>query len=392
MSVLQQARRRRSGRLALWIAVGATGAVIDLSITVALLGNIHYLAANAVGFAVAVSSNFCLNYMLTYGRPGGQTVHQYLSYVGLSFTTFTVRALAIATGVEVVGLGVLPASMLGIGLAASLNFIGCERILGDPSTILNAAVATLHDAAEFVFSTRLRSLLLATGAYGILFRLYARALSLIHSDSTQEVAVNGATAELHTTDGTEIVSVLHTLQAEGDVLDQWVDDIQPGDEVLDGGANLGIFSVLAADRGAAVRAVEPHEPTATRCERNFELNDVDGGLSTVALGRARTTAALDTEIDQPGTQRAALVPGGSVQVVAGDELDVEPDVIKLDVEGHEQAALDGLEQSLAAARLVFVEAHGDDDERELRDMLRAAGFAVEQLSGGSEVHLRGVKR
>jgi len=60
MSVLG-VRRRRLKRLVQFAGVGSVGMVIDLAITFSLLSMLSPLAANAAGFAVAVSHNFAGN-------------------------------------------------------------------------------------------------------------------------------------------------------------------------------------------------------------------------------------------------------------------------------------------------------------------------------------------
>jgi FkbM family methyltransferase len=391
MSVLEQARQRRSGRMAMWVGVGATGAVIDILITVSLLGQVHYLLANAAGFSVAVTSNFSLNYLLTYGRPSGRMVHQYAGYVFLSLGTFALRAGTIFAGVELVGGGTLAASVVGIGVAGSLNFLGVERILGQPSTVWHAAVETLHDAAEFIFSTRLRSVLMSTGGYGIAFSVYARLLSVLYRDDTKQITLGPVTAELMTEQPTETVSVLHSLEAERDILGIWAAHIKPSDRVLDIGANVGVFSVIAAEPGASVTAVEPHGPTADRLRQNLEKTDSKTAVKEIALGRRRRTAALSVDNDQAGTQRPELTSGSEVPVWPGDQLSWDPTVVKIDIEGHELSALKGLHETLQSVRLVLVEAHSDSDRDEITALLERHGFRVDQLTTGAEMHLRGVR-
>jgi len=69
-----------------------------------------------------------------------------------------------------------------------------------------------------------------------------------------------------------------------------------------------------------------------------------------------------------------------------------PDVLKIDVEGHESAVLDGLGDYLNRVEAVLVEVHEAKgvDRGAIRGWLEAAGLTVEELATGrAEVHLGG---
>lgn len=388
MSVINRERRRT--RFALWTCIGAIGAAIDISITAALLNRTHYLLANLSGFSVAVCLNWAGNWMLTYQRPSGSPLRQWAKYVGLHSLTFGGRAAVIAGLVEIGGAPVIPATAAGIGTAVALNFAGTESIFGRAESLASALTDIVNRGAHLVWSSRLRGLMLATGVYQPLFSAYVRTVGLAYRDDRREVCVGGAEATLATAGATETVSVLHTLEAERDVLEHWADDVRPGDRVLDVGANLGVFSALAGDVGAEVTAIEPHAPTARRCESNLTRNSVYGRVHQCALGDERGAVGLDMTHDAPGTQRPAVGEGDSVPVVPGDELEYAPTVVKIDTEGHESAVLAGLNEALReSVRVVYVEAHGETAAVALAGQLREAGFAVNRLTDGPEVLLRG---
>jgi len=383
MSVVERLRTSGSERFVQFISVGAVGMAIDFGVTFALLGSVHYLVANTAGFLVAVSHNFVGNWLVTYGRPDGSRTRQYLSYVGLHSVTFAGRAVALAAAVEALGAPAAIGTVIGIGVATGLNFAGAESILGDRRAWLSLVEAANH-AAHTVYSSRLRGALVRTGLYGPVFWLYTVGLSAFYRSDTRVVAAGRGSAELATEWPTETVSVLHTATKEGDVLEGFVGDVEAGDHVLDVGANVGVFSALAADIGAEVTAIEPHPPTADRLRDNCPRARVH----EVCLGAEESTVRLDVTNDKPGTQRPAVSDEGEpASMVPGDQLVSNVDVVKIDVEGAEVGALKGLRETLSGARVVWVECH-DGSEGTVRDLLERHGFAVAQVASDGETYLR----
>jgi FkbM family methyltransferase len=383
MSVVDRLRTPRSTRLLQFVSVGAVGMVVDFSVSFALLGSVHYLLANAAGFLVAVSHNFAGNYIVTYGRPDGSRLRQYLSYVSLHSVTFGARALVLTGVVEALGAPAAVGTVVGVGVATALNFIGAEHILGGRRAWLSA-VEALNRVGHAVYSSRLRGWLVRAGIYTAVFRLYTMGLSATYRSSSRTIEASGVTAELATEHPTETVSVLHTATKEGDILDLFAADVQPGDHVLDVGANVGVFSALAAEAGANVTGIEPHAPTADRLRHNCPRARVH----EVCLGGEEGTVRLAIENDRPGTQRPSVGSEGmAVPQVPGDELVDGADVVKIDVEGAEVQALDGLAETLAEARVVWVECHGET-EQAVRDRLTGHGFDIETVASDGETHLR----
>jgi len=183
--------------------------------------------------------------------------------------------------------------------------------------------------------------------------------------------------------------------------------------VLDAGAHVGEHAIpLARDTDRRVVAFEPNGESADRLARNAERNGLGDriDLRRAGVGDANATltfyrstfskcSAFDRDL---ATRWGASVAGTeSVPVRRLDDL-VEgvgesgpaegvavppPDAIKVDVEGHEAAVLRGAEEAIAAHRpLLVVEVHDAESETgegetgdpaELREWLRARGYAVE---------------
>ena len=142
--------------------------------------------------------------------------------------------------------------------------------------------------------------------------------------------------------------------------------LQPGMNVVDAGANMGEYTLLAAAGvGAAGRvlAVEPNPLALERLRRNLELNQLDQvSVAACALGRSSGLSTL--AFDPADTRTGRLLEPGALpgsfasEAVAvrrlGDllrELGWERvDVVKLDVEGAEADVLEGAADFIDASR------------------------------------------
>ena len=158
---------------------------------------------------------------------------------------------------------------------------------------------------------------------------------------------------------------------------------RPGDVVVDGGANVGIWSLVAASvvgPAGAVHSVEAAPETARMLRRNIEINGFDHvQVHEVALAEAE--GELDFTVFEPGSGIASLAApraGGEVVKVCATTIDrLTADagrvaLMKLDLEGAEVRALRGAERVLREDRPALVV------ELEPEHLARQ-GASVEQL-------------
>ena len=160
-----------------------------------------------------------------------------------------------------------------------------------------------------------------------------------------------------------------------------------GDRVADLGANVGVFSVLAAARGAHVTALEPDPDTYAWLERNASPFGVDCRRAAV-VGRRPESGEVTLVRDPRGdtaNHLAGLRPadgdgrGERVPAVAlTDLLEEGYDIVKLDVEGAEFELLaGGRPEDLSGLRRLVAEVRRDvGDAAELGRRLTAAGMRV----------------
>lgn len=189
--------------------------------------------------------------------------------------------------------------------------------------------------------------------------------------------------------------------------------LRPGDRFLDVGANVGSYTLLAAATGALVTAVEPIPATFKKLRRNVLFNLLDQQVNVLACGLSdsagalRFTSALDTENHVLAADEFAdfvEVPTTRLDDIAKSSV---PLLIKIDVEGHEQAVLSGGADTLSDPRLLAVimetngsgSRYGHDDSQLMKIMLghgfqpRAYDALTRRLSdhpgrGGNTIFVR----
>ncbi|GIG19831.1 hypothetical protein Cch01nite_05550 [Cellulomonas chitinilytica] len=120
--------------------------------------------------------------------------------------------------------------------------------------------------------------------------------------------------------------------------------------VWDVGANVGIYAVLlsrAAPKGRVV-AFEPVPESRARLSANLEKNHAENvTVEPVALSNHSGTARMTVHPEAHGCDQISLSPaddGVEVETATGDRFASrygDPDVIKVDIEGHEPEFLEG---------------------------------------------------
>lgn len=194
--------------------------------------------------------------------------------------------------------------------------------------------------------------------------------------------------------------------------------LRPDDVFYDIGANIGIYTCLVGKvlSNGSVVAFEPHPANVERLRRNAKLNEV--ALTTYPLALSDSDDILSLAEHESGTSGAGahgfdVTNSGvmsekttqstntlQVAVRNGDALIEEnkiprPNILKIDVEGAEQAVLDGLKRAIAEStcRLVYCEVHEETSTEKLCETLKLSGFEVSSLgTRGTETFLRAEKQ
>lgn len=182
-------------------------------------------------------------------------------------------------------------------------------------------------------------------------------------------------------------------QYESDILRQ---QLREGFGVIDMGANIGYFALIAAktvgNKGKVV-AFEPEPWNFQLLKKNVELNNMTN-ITPVGKAVSDKAGTLTLYVDPSNTlchhmydksDGATPVP---VEVISIDEYiranPMKVDVIKMDIEGFEPHALKGMKETLAknpGLKILsefypeMIRQGGESAEKYLKD-LRAYGFAI----------------
>ena len=161
----------------------------------------------------------------------------------------------------------------------------------------------------------------------------------------------------------------------------FVEGINDGATVLEGGPYIGFLTISAARAvgpDGRVVAVEPSPDTVAALRANVARNGFEARVEIVeaALGAEPGRATFHvTEGGDTSSLHAPAFPTRAidVEVIRGDDLELASlDVVKLDLEGNEVAALAGLRGVIGRTRpLIFCECN--------TEMLAAAGTSADGL-------------
>ncbi|MBX6765440.1 MAG: FkbM family methyltransferase [Rubrobacteraceae bacterium] len=162
--------------------------------------------------------------------------------------------------------------------------------------------------------------------------------------------------------------------------------LREGDVFVDVGANVGVYSILAASRGARVLALEPVPASYERLLDNVHINRFQEFVDARNIGAGAEGGTLRFSTNEDSTNHVLADDESCkhavvVEVAPLDEIVQEATMLKVDVEGYEAEVLKGAGELLSkeSLRAVLVELNGlgarygfRDDE--VRALLEACGF------------------
>ncbi len=236
-----------------------------------------------------------------------------------------------------------------------------------------------------------------------LARLVRGALNRAAPDGLSQVQVAAG--------GLQGMTVVLDMQTEKDYwlgtyepeLQQAVTDlVQPGMVIYDVGANVGYISLLlaraAAEKGR-VFAFEALPDNIARIRRNAALNRMEARITPIhaaVVERAgpvrflvHPSNAMGKAVGSAGREhpeeylREIEVPGLTLDEFAYAQGNPLPQVVKMDIEGGEVLAVQGMQRLLAQVRpLLLIELHGQAAASAVWHSLMQHGYTVQRMQPG----------
>ncbi|HEY4304171.1 MAG TPA: FkbM family methyltransferase [Gemmatimonadaceae bacterium] len=184
--------------------------------------------------------------------------------------------------------------------------------------------------------------------------------------------------------------MMHLLEPEFDMV---VWSVYPDSEVVDAGANVGVFTYAFLRQGATVHAFEP-QPGCVDLLEAYAANQSLLQVHPWALGASRGRARLfvPSHVRQSGSPEATLRSVDAAEIV---DVDIAPldqlglshvSLIKIDVEGAEAGVLAGAAETIERCRpLMMIEIeqrhHSEPIASVFEDIVRR-GYHAECLVDG----------
>ncbi len=179
----------------------------------------------------------------------------------------------------------------------------------------------------------------------------------------------------------------HHVLFEVFALDVYAAPIGRGKTVVDIGANIGAFTVLAAERGARVLSFEPFPANFALLERNVSRNGLSATLVQRAVSDADGTAELYLPDRNEYSGRYSLYPGRGERTVNVECIRLDKvmgeyglariNLLKIDCQGSEYEILYGASQ-VTLSRIDSIVA---ECEVFAGDARRSIGALCEYLAG-----------
>jgi FkbM family methyltransferase len=165
------------------------------------------------------------------------------------------------------------------------------------------------------------------------------------------------------------------------------------DLMIDVGANIGVFSLLASGHvGCKSIAFEPIPSTFQRLIKNIKLNGLENKITPLNIGLGSSNSVLKftnhtensiNRVADTNDKNAISVDVKKLDDITGDLNSFQAILLKVDVEGFETEVLRGADEVLANPLLkaIIIELNGSGnkfgfDEKSIKEKLQHEGFEL----------------
>lgn len=175
---------------------------------------------------------------------------------------------------------------------------------------------------------------------------------------------------------------VNTIFTKEPVTIEWIRSMKSGEKMIDVGANMGGYSMLAGSRGVHVTAFEPEAENYALLQRNILLNkfNVTGYCAAISDGFELGVLGLS----QSGVGGSCHSFGKTQGITQGsiglrlDDLGLTADHIKIDVDGREPSVIKGARALLGKAKSILIEVNTNlPEHREMIKEIESLGFSFD---------------
>ena len=217
----------------------------------------------------------------------------------------------------------------------------------------------------------------------------------------EKVTVNGRDLDIFVPDRTSIYWAKYAPESEP-ITNRWIESMAPSDVLVDVGANIGFFSMLAATHDVSkIYAIEPNPFSFDALCKNIIKNDLQDVIVPINLAVSNdlkriqftlsgtSVGSIENHINL-GAERSKFhleLIAMSLDFLYSRKLISKVTHIKIDIDGLEMDVLKGSKGLLSSADLksVLIEDDGDEAKIHERDMLMSSlGYALTSNFGKQE--------
>ncbi len=199
---------------------------------------------------------------------------------------------------------------------------------------------------------------------------------------------------------------LNSAKAEPEMIKWLQEDLKDGDIMFDIGANVGTYSLIASSikNNLKIYCFEPSFLNFYQLCRNIIINDLTNKIFPLNIALSNQNSIQEFKYQNLITGGAIhslgqvnfeskltqLMPSFTVDYLIRNEFILCPNVIKIDVDGHELAVLIGMKDTLknSSLRSIYIEVD-DSNEKDVYEILYECGFYLKQAFTYNKIFVRG---